>query len=70
LLQKEWIKLVSVQEIFNNILEDYPELKGRLADDAGIVVDVTFKRCHTECKWVGIHKRATILCAGFAASHY
>ena len=36
--------VLCVREIFNKILEDYPELKGHLADNAEIVVDVTFER--------------------------
>jgi hypothetical protein len=44
MLQKAGITFVRVREIFNEILEDYPELKGHLADNAEIVVDVTFER--------------------------
>jgi hypothetical protein len=44
MLQKEGITFLRVREIFDEILEDYPELGSYLAVDAEIVVDVTFER--------------------------
>jgi hypothetical protein len=71
MLQKEGITFVRVREIFNEILEDYPELKGYLADNAEIVVDVTFERAVMQiAKRNASNKWATMSCTGFAASTY
>ena len=44
MLQKEGITLVRVREIFDSLLDDYPELGGHLDPDASIVVNPVFER--------------------------
>lgn len=44
MLQKEGITLVRVREIFDSVLDDYPELGGHLAPDASIVGNPLFER--------------------------
>jgi hypothetical protein len=43
MLQKEGITFLRVREIFDTILEDYPELSGHLGPASTIIVDVAFE---------------------------
>jgi hypothetical protein len=43
MLQKEGITFLRVREIFDTILEDYPELSGHLGPASSIIVDVAFE---------------------------
>ena len=44
MLQKEGITFLRVREIFDTLLDDYPEMGGHLSADAEIVVDRVFER--------------------------
>ncbi len=44
LLQEEGITFVGVRDVFDSVLEDYPELSGHLCPDAKIVVDAIFEK--------------------------
>lgn len=44
MLQKEAISFVRVREIFDTVMDDYPELGGHLAANAAIVSNPTFER--------------------------
>ena len=43
-LQEEGITFVRVREMFDTILEDYPELNGHIGADASIIVDKVFEK--------------------------
>lgn len=44
MLQTEGITLVEVQDLFDEVLEDYPELCGHLSVDSKIVVNPVFEK--------------------------
>ena len=44
MLQKEGITFLRVREIFDTILEDYPELDGHIGAEAEIIVNVAFEK--------------------------
>ena len=44
LLQEEGITFVGACDVFDSVLEDYPELSGHLRPDAKIVVDAIFEK--------------------------
>lgn len=48
MLQKEGITFLRVREIFDTILEDYPELSGHLGPASSIIVDVAFEMAVTK----------------------
>ena len=44
MLQKEGITLLEVRKLFEEVMEDYPELSGHLSEDMKIVVNPVFER--------------------------